>query len=70
MFLCTIDGKGKGFMDLHLGRKKPREDDYKELKRVYKMLTRPWVVVEMILEGVRVAGGQPVYFLVDTVLKT
>jgi len=69
VFLCTIDGKGQGFIPLPFGRKKPTEEDYRGLKKIYKMITRPWVVLEMVLEGVKVSGGQFIYFLVDTGLK-
>ena len=69
IFLCTLEGMGKEFFPLDLGRKEPGPELLKKLRRVYKMLTRSWVEVDLIVEVLRVAGGQPVFFLVDTVLN-
>lgn len=69
IFICTLEGKGKEFLDLDLGRDQPTEDHYKRLKRVYKMLTRSWVELDLMVESIQVAGAQPVFFLVDTELK-
>lgn len=65
-FLCTMDGKGTEFIDV------PKEHDlkdksfFKKLKQVYMKLTRSWAVLDLMVEAVPVAGGQPVYFIVDT----
>lgn len=68
IFLCTIDGKGKEFLNVDLGREAPSEKTIKRLKNIYKYITRPWVVIDMVVEGVEVAGSQPVFFIVDTKL--
>lgn len=68
VFLCSIEGRGKEFLKMKLGREKPDEKHYKELKRIYKMLTRPWVTLDLMVEAVQVAGGQPIFFIVDTEL--
>lgn len=59
-----MDGKGKEF--INVGGKKGKGE--KELKRIYKLLTRPWISLDLILEGVPVAGGTPIFFIVDTKL--
>ncbi len=69
VFLCTLEGKGKEFIDLDLGREQPTEEHYKKLKQIHKLLTRSWVEVDMMVESIQVAGAQPVFFLVDTELK-
>jgi len=69
VFLCTIDGKGSEFIDIGLNKDKVTEEHYKTLKNIYKKMTRPWNVLDLVVEAVEVAGGQIVYFVVDTVLK-
>jgi len=69
VFLCTIDGKGSDFIDVGLKKDKVTEEHYKTLKNVYKKMTRPWNSLDLIVEAVEVAGGQIVYFIVDTVLQ-
>jgi len=69
VFLCTIDGKGADFIDIKLKKDKITEEHYKTLKNVYKKMTRPWNSLDLIVEAVEVAGGQIVYFIVDTVLQ-
>lgn len=69
IFLCTIDGRGSNFIPLPPNRKEPDASYFKRLKRIYKMLTRPWVTIECMVEAVESAGGQPVFFLVDTSLQ-
>lgn len=68
VFLCSVEGKGKEFIKLKLGKDKPTEEHYKELKRIYKKLTRPWMTAELMIESVKVAKGQPIFFIVDTEL--
>ena len=65
LYLCTIDGKGKEFIPT-TGKVKKSE---KELKKIYKTLTKPWVTLDLIVEGVPVSGGSPIYFIVDTELN-
>ena len=67
LYLCTIDGKGKEFITSGKGKKSP-EKEKKELKRIYKTITKPWVKLDLILEGVSAAGATPVFFIVDTKL--
>ena len=68
LFFCTIEGKCAEFIDVKLGREQPTEQHLKELKKIYKTLTQPWVALDLMVEVVEVAGKQPVYFLVDTAL--
>lgn len=68
IFLCTVDGKGKEFIKLPQSNRKPDEEYFKALKRVYKMLVKPWSVLDCIVELVDTDNGQPVFFLVDTCL--
>ena len=68
LFLCTLEGKGKDFFNLKFGREQPSEEHYKELKRMYKMMTRPWAEMDLVVEAVQVAGAQPVFFVVDSEL--
>eukprot|EP00826_Nyctotherus_ovalis_P009668 TRINITY_DN1255_c0_g1_i2.p1 TRINITY_DN1255_c0_g1~~TRINITY_DN1255_c0_g1_i2.p1 ORF type:complete len:350 (-),score=144.99 TRINITY_DN1255_c0_g1_i2:204-1253(-) len=60
LYLCTIDGRGNEFF--------PDPDDTstpKELKRIYKAITKPWFVLDLALEPV-VSEGKSVFFIVDT----
>ena len=68
LFLCTLEGKGKDFMSLKLGREQPTEAHYKALKKIYKMIARPWAEMDLIVEAVQVPGAQPVFFVVDSEL--
>ena len=68
LFLCTLEGKGKDFLGLKLGREQPTEEHYKALRRTYKMMTRPWAEMDLVVEPVQVAGAQPVFFVVDSEL--
>jgi len=68
LFLCTLDGKGKDFINLKLGREQVAEAHYKSLEKIYKMMTRPWVEMDLIVEAVQVSGAQPVFFIVDSEL--
>ncbi len=68
IFLCTLEGKGAEFFGVKLDQEGPTEAVLKELKRVYKTLTRPWAVMDFMVEAVEVASKQPVFFLVDTAL--
>jgi hypothetical protein len=68
LFFCTVEGKCAEFIDLKLGRNQPTDEQLKELKKIYKTLTQPWVELDLMVEVVEVAGKQPVYFLVDTAL--
>ncbi len=61
IFLCTVDGKGVEFF----GKGK---QSTKELKQIYKKLTKPWVQLDLVLEGVPAAGATPTFFIVDTKL--
>lgn len=63
LYLCTIDGRGKEFL--------PDPDDSstpKELKKIYKTITKPWFILDLALEPV-VSEGKSVFFIVDTKLK-
>jgi len=68
LFLCSFEGKGKEFINVDLGKKKPAEEDLKKLKKIYKILTKPNQEVDLNVEAVQVAGKQPVFFVVDTEL--
>ncbi len=68
VFLCSVEGRGKEFLKIDLGREKPEEKHYKELKRIYKILTRPWTTLDLMVETVQVTGGQPIFFIIDTEL--
>ncbi len=63
LFLCTVDGKGVEFFP---GKGK---QNAKELKQIYKKLVKPWVTLDLLLEGVPVSGGSPTFFIVDTKLN-
>jgi len=69
VFVSTAEGQPDKFLHISLGRKAPTEELYKQLKWKYKMLTRAWVVCDMILEYTQIAGGQPLFTLVDTSLE-
>ncbi len=69
VFVSTCEGQPDKFLQLSLGRKAPTEEVYKELKKKYKMLTRSWVVCDLLLEYTQIAGGQPLFTLVDTTLQ-
>ena len=65
-FLCTVDGKGKEFIKLPQG--KPEEEYFNKLKRIYKILIKPWSILDCIVEVFDTDNGQPIFFLVDTCL--
>lgn len=69
IFVSTAEGQPDKFLQLSLGRKAPTDELYKELKKKYKMLTRAWVVCDLLLEYTQIAGGQPFFALVDTSLQ-
>lgn len=69
VFVSTAEGQPDKFLQLNLARKPPTEELYKELKRKYKMLTRAWAVCDLLLEYTQIAGGQPLFTLVDTALQ-
>jgi hypothetical protein len=56
ILLNTAEGKGQEFFSLDLGRKAPTDSTYAELKRIYKMLTRSWADLDLILECTEVSG--------------
>ena len=67
VILNTAEGKGQEFFNVDLGRKAPTDSTYAELKRIYKMLTRPWADVDLLLECTEVAG-QLIFRIVKTAL--
>jgi len=69
LFLCSVEGKGKEFINLSLGREYPSEEDFKKLKKIYKTLTRSWQEIDLVVESVEASGNQPVCFIVDTELN-
>ena len=66
LFLCTVEGKGKEFINVDL-KHEPTEEDLKKLKRVYKKLTKPGQELDLNVEAVK-ADKQPVFFVVNTEL--
>lgn len=68
VFLCSVEGRGKEFLKIDLGKEKPEESHYKELKKIYKSITKPNVTLDLMVEAVQVSGSQPVFFVVDTEL--
>ena len=68
-FLCSVEGKGEEFINVPLGRDYPSDETLKKLKKVYQLLTRPWMKMDMIVESVEATGKQPVFFIVDTELN-
>ncbi len=69
IFLCTLDGRGAEFINLPTGRKSPDKAYVKYLKRVHKELTRPWAVLDCVVESFEAANKQTFLFLVDTALN-
>lgn len=65
IFLCSVEGRGKEFIDVAFGEPKKT---IKELKMIYKTLTKPCTELDCIVETVTVASQQPILFLVDTAL--
>ena len=68
LFLCTVDGKGKEFINVPLGKEDDKER-VNALKKIYKTLMKPWVNLDLIVEKVQTSEGQPLYFIVDTKLN-
>lgn len=69
LFLCSVEGKGQEFINIDLGKDYPTEETFKKLKKIYKMITRPWLEMDLVVEAVEVTGNQPVCFIVDTELS-
>jgi hypothetical protein len=69
LFLCTVEGKGAEFINVDLGRDYPSDETIKKLKKIYQMITRPWMKMDLIVESAEAAGKQPVFFVVDTELN-
>ena len=67
LFLCTVEGKGKEFINVDLGHEQPTEETLKKLKRVYKTLTKPGKEFDFVVEAAK-AEKQPVFFVVNTEL--
>lgn len=68
IFLCSVDGKGKEFLPAP-GKAKKGEKENADLKKAYRLLTKASSTLDLIVEGVPVAGGSPIFFIVDTKLK-
>eukprot|EP00826_Nyctotherus_ovalis_P042404 TRINITY_DN4358_c0_g1_i13.p1 TRINITY_DN4358_c0_g1~~TRINITY_DN4358_c0_g1_i13.p1 ORF type:complete len:398 (+),score=87.48 TRINITY_DN4358_c0_g1_i13:462-1655(+) len=62
LYLCSIDGKGKEFLPASC-----RSNPY-ALKRIYKLLTKPWFHLDLIVEAV-ISGNNVLLFIVDTKLN-
>lgn len=62
LYLCTIDGKGKDFLPV------PCKANSFGLKRLCKLLTRPWFHLDVIVEAV-ISGENVLLFIVDTKLN-
>jgi len=65
-FLCTIDGKGKEFIELPKGDKGPDEEYLMKLRRIYKTLIKPWSILDCVVEHVDTENGEPIFFLTNT----
>lgn len=61
LYLCSIDGKGKEFFPASA------ENDPLILKRIYKLLTKSWFHLDLMVETV-VSGGEVLLFVVNTKL--
>jgi len=61
LYLCSIDGKGKEFFP------SSAESNLVTLKRIYKLLTKAWFHLDLMVETV-VSGGETLLFVVDTKL--
>lgn len=68
IFVCTADGKGKEFIKVPQGNKKPDQEYFKKLKKIYKILIKPWSILDCIVERTSAEDGQSLFFLVDTCL--
>ena len=66
LFLRSLQGRGKEFLKINLGRELPEESHYMELKNIYKSITRREVSLDLMVEAVQVVGGQILFFVVDT----
>lgn len=69
LFLCSVEGKGKELIPLPHGREQPTEEYFKQLNKIYKLLTRSWIELDLMVEVVEAADKQPVFFVVDTELS-
>jgi len=52
--LCSLGGKGREFIDLQLTDGPFSLEHVKKLRRVYKLITRPWNYLDLILEAIEV----------------
>lgn len=68
IFLCTIDGKGKEFLNIDLGNDPPSKKTISRLKNIYECLARPHITVDLIVEGIAITRSQLVFFILDTKL--
>eukprot|EP00826_Nyctotherus_ovalis_P038281 TRINITY_DN3579_c0_g1_i8.p1 TRINITY_DN3579_c0_g1~~TRINITY_DN3579_c0_g1_i8.p1 ORF type:complete len:465 (+),score=99.23 TRINITY_DN3579_c0_g1_i8:125-1519(+) len=68
IFVCTADGKGKEFIKVPQGNKKPDQEYFKKLKKIYKTLIKPWSILDCIVERINAEDGQSLFFLVNTCL--
>lgn len=59
LYLCTIDGRGKEFFPTSSTK------NSQTLKRIYKLLTRHWFHLDLMVEAV-VSGNVVLLFIVDT----
>jgi hypothetical protein len=67
-FLCTVDGKGKEFIELPKGNKAPDDDFLKKLRKIYKTLIKPWSILDCVVEHVDTENGQQIFFLTNPCL--
>jgi hypothetical protein len=68
LHLCTIDGKGKEFFNMDLGDGKINELQFKELKRMAKMMLKPWNSLILGVEMVGTPDKEYFPFIVNTKL--
>ena len=63
VYYCTVDGKGKEL--IRTPDNELNEEYIRKLKRIYKMLVKPWVVLDCIVEEIKPQEGS-LFFIVNT----
>ena len=69
LYLCTATGKGAEFMDIGLEEgEAPAVVHREKMKYMHKLVTRPWVVLDLIVETLPTIGETPIPLIVSTKL--
>jgi len=69
IYICTLDGTGKEFIETPKGKAEPDEEYYQKLKKIHTTITQPWATLDAIVEVKDTNQKTPILFLTHTKLN-